>query len=481
MITFFAALYLLILLFTIGRILLDTSSVPKTLAYLLLVVTVPVIGIVFYYSVGINYRHRHSMSSMAKAQSVLDPDYLTNVPDHTENLLNTYGERLGRYAELVRFLHRLGQEFLSPNDFKLLVNGESKFPEVLATLKKAQYFIHMEYYDWENDVRGNQIADVLLKKASEGVVVRVLYDDYASRKIKGNIVKKLEAGGVAIFPKIKVRLGHLANRMNHRDHRKVIIMDGLVGFLGGINISDRYDNSIDTGLWWRDTHVKVTGPLALSLQRHFIVSWNASQPLPLPYSLELFPQTPQPHVGDASSLAQVVAGGPIYKMSNIMLSYFKIFTLAREKLYITNPYFIPSDSILDALKQAALSGVDVRLMVPKKSDSVVVGLSANSYFDGLLEAGVRIFLYKKGFVHAKTVVADGKLSVVGTANMDIRSFDLNFEMMSVIYSEDFAQQMEDMFHDDLKECEEIDAVEWAKRGLVKKLTEAIARLVSEFL
>jgi cardiolipin synthase len=219
----------------------------------------------------------------------------------------------------------------------------------------------------------------------------------------------------------------------------------------------------------------------LSLQRHFLVSWNASQPNPLPYSRGLFPQAKPPPTEDVPALAQVVAGGPIYPMSNIMLSYFKIFTLAREKLYITNPYFIPSDSILEALKQAALSGVDVRLMVPKKSDSAVVGLSANSYFQELLEAGVRIFLYKKGFVHAKTVVSDGKLSIVGTANMDIRSFDLNFEMMSVIYSEGFARKMENMFIDDLKECDEVDPIQWAKRGIGKKLVESIARLVSAFL
>lgn len=219
----------------------------------------------------------------------------------------------------------------------------------------------------------------------------------------------------------------------------------------------------------------------MSLQRHFLVSWNASQPNPLPYSRGLFPQAKPPPTEDVPALAQVVAGGPIYPMSNIMLSYFKIFTLAREKLYITNPYFIPSDSILEALKQAALSGVDVRLMVPKKSDSAVVGLSANSYFQELLEAGVRIFLYKKGFVHAKTVVSDGKLSIVGTANMDIRSFDLNFEMMSVIYSEGFARKMENMFIDDLKECDEVDPIQWAKRGIGKKLVESIARLVSAFL
>lgn len=168
-------------------------------------------------------------------------------------------------------------------------------------------------------------------------------------------------------------------------------------------------------------------------------------------------------------------------MSPIMLSYFKIFTIAKEKLYVTNPYFIPSDSILDALKQAAFSGVDVRIMMPEKSDSAVVGAASKFYYEELLHAGVKIFLYKKGFVHAKTVVADGGLSVVGTANMDIRSFDLNFEIMSVIYGTAFAKQLEGAFLNDLKECTELSYDTWILQGSFKKLTYAIARLVSSFL
>ncbi len=475
------ALYLFVLLLTVGKILLHTKSTSKALAYLLLVIVFPVIGIMFYYSFGINYRHLSHKSNMLKAEKSLDKDFFNNTSDDTEVLKIRYKEELGPYTEMIAFLRQLGGELLSKNTFKLLVNGEQKFPEVLSRLEEANHFIHMEYYDWENDVRGNQIKDVLLKKAAQGVQVRVLYDDYASRGIKRNIVKELKAGGVVVVPKIKVKLKEFANRLNHRDHRKVIIIDGVQGFLGGINISDRYDNSIDTGLWWRDTHVHITGPAVLSLQRHFIVSWNASQPNPLSYSKELFPeQVPYPSL-ETSGLAQIVAGGPIYPSSNIMLSYFKIFNLATDKLYITNPYFIPNESILDALKQAAYSGVDVRLMVPEKSDSLIVGLSANSYFEELLQAGVRIFLYRKGFVHAKTVVADGELSVVGTANMDIRSFDLNFEMMSVIYSADFGKEMEQMFLGDLKECEEISHIEWNKRGLGRKLLESFARLISAFL
>jgi cardiolipin synthase A/B len=474
-----AAVYVLLVVYTIIRILLDTNSNSKSLAYIMLVVFVPIAGIIFYFAFGINYRHKKLTKKGATDLKKFFEVFRKNVPDDTDKLFKEYAAELGQYTELVKFIHQIGQENLSRNEFKLLINGETKFPEVLETLEGAKFFIHMEYYDWENDNRGNQIKEVLLRKIKEGIKVRVMYDAYASRKIKHNIVKELLAGGVEIYPVIKVKFAQMANRINHRDHRKLIIVDGHTGFVGGINVSDRYDNSIDTGLYWRDTHVKIMGPAVWSMQRHFIINWNACQPEKLSVSKELFPGIKE-QPGNME-LAQIVAGGPIYPMSNIMLTYFRIFTLAKKKLYITNPYFIPSDSIMDALKQAAISGVDVRLLMPEKSDSAIVGAASKFYYKELLEAGVKIFMYKKGFVHAKTVVADTKLSVVGTANMDIRSFDLNFEIMSVIYGNKFAAQMEQAYLSDLQECREITAEEWAKNGIVKSLTYAVARLISSFL
>ncbi len=269
--------------------------------------------------------------------------------------------------------------------------------------------------------------------------------------------------------------------MNHRDHRKIIIIDGKFGFVGGINLSDRYDNSIDTGLYWRDTHVKISGPLTNSLQRHFIVSWNSSVPEPLVLRKELFSQEAFKTEDGVPALGQVVAGGPIYPKSNIMLSYVKIFSLAKEKLYVTNPYFVPNETILNALCQAAISGADVRLLVPAKPDSAIVGAASKFFYSALLDAGVRIFHYQKGFVHAKTVVADGRVSIVGTANMDLRSFDLNFEILSVIYGVDFAKQMEAMFMRDLTQCVEVTKEKWSQNGIVKRLVYAVCRLISSFL
>jgi cardiolipin synthase len=441
----------------------------------------PVVGVIIYFSFGVNYRHKRMNSTGRALQDEFDSDYFNQELDATANLLESNATEIAQYHELVEFLRNIGGELLSENKVQLLVNGEEKFPEVLTTLESAAHFIHMEYYSWENDTRGNQIKELLLKKVKQGIKVRVLYDDYASRKIKRNIVKELKGGGVEIHPKIKVKLSHLANRLNHRDHRKVIVVDGKIGFIGGINISDRYDNSIDTGLYWRDTHVRLTGQIVHSLQRHFVVSWNASSEKKLNFSNDLFPKVDDLSGQGIPVLGQIIAGGPIYPTSNLMLTYFRIFTLASKKLYITNPYFIPNESILDSLKGAAISGVDVRIMLPKESDSALVGAASKFYFQELLDAGVRIFLYRKGFVHAKTVVADSRVSVVGTANMDIRSFDLNFEIMAVLYGRDFGQLLESTYINDLKECDEIKLEDWNKNGFLKRLMFAIARLVSSFI
>ncbi len=474
-------IYVLIIIYTIIRILLDTHSTSKALAYLILIIALPLVGVLIYFAFGVNYRHKRMDNKVIASLKELDVDFENIVDDQTSAFIGSHTNILKQYAWLAKFIYKLGGETLSRNEYKLLINGEDKFPEVLKVLDTAKKFIHMEYYLWENDVRGNQIKEVLLSKIRQGVKIRIMYDDYASRKIKDNIVKELKAGGVEIFPVIKVKIAQFASRLNHRDHRKIIIVDGLTGFVGGINISDRYDNSIDTGLYWRDTHIKLIGAAVLNMQRHFVVNWNSCQPNKLAITKDLFPDSINQEETKEMEFAQVVAGGPVYPMSNIMLTYFKIFTLAKEKLYITNPYFIPNESILDALKQAAISGVDVRLMMAEKPDSAIVGAASKFYFNELLQAGVKIFLYKKGFVHAKTVVADTNLSVVGTANMDIRSFDLNFEIMSLIYGPTFAKKLEKVFMSDLAECNELKYEDWVKQGFFKQLTYATARLVSSFL
>ena len=477
----FLSVYVVVLGFTVYRILMETHSAAKTMAYLLLIIILPLLGIVIYYSFGVDTRHGKSNQKLAAEYRDVSDEFGAFLDDPAESLLLEHREILGHFTELFRFVKSIGREKLTANSFHLLRNGEEKFPEVLRTLKQATNYIHIEYYTWENDVRGNQIKEVLLQKAKEGVTVRVIYDDFGSRGIRKNIVRELADGGVRIYPIIKIKLNKLANRLNHRDHRKIIIVDGHTGFVGGINVSDRYDNSIDTGLYWRDTHIKITGPGVLNLQRPFLVNWNFCQEEKLGLDHFADPEVTPSDPSAIRGLSQILAGGPIFSQPNIMLTYSRLFTLARNKLYITNPYFIPNETILDALKKAALSGVDVRLLLPKESDSALVGAAASFYFRALLQAGVKIYLYSKGFVHAKTVVADGRVSVVGTANMDIRSFDLNFEIMSVIYSKGVGDAMEQMFLEDLKDSEHITLDNWNSQGSLKFLTFAIARLVSSLL
>ncbi len=476
------ALYGLLLIFTVFRILLDTDSTPKTLAYLLLVIVVPLLGVIIYFSVGINYRHRSSQSRGRLMQRDLDHVYFHYCKDPLPRVMEEFGDQIAQFKELVHFLGQIGGEYLYSGNAMLLTNGEEKFPEVLRTLSMAKNHIHMEYYAWENDVIGRSIKDALVAKAREGVDVRILYDDYASRGIRKNLVKEMRQAGIKVFPQIEVKFHRFANRINHRDHRKVIVVDGKYGFVGGINLSARYDNSVDTGLYWRDTHVKLQGLITHGLQRHFIISWNACPETDqIDYGPDYFP-TDVPEFKEGIPVAgQLVAGGPIYSNATIMLSYLRIFTLARKTLYIANPYFIPSESILNALKQAAFSGVDVRLLLPAKSDSALVGAASRFYFKTLIEAGVRIFLYKKGFIHAKTLIADDRLSVVGTANMDIRSFDLNFEVMSVLYSANFAEQMKRVYLNDLEDSVEVTHQEMEHLSTGKLLLYSLARLVSSFL
>ncbi len=473
-------IYFAILVFTILRILIDTHSSSKALAYILLVILVPLIGMVFYFWFGINYRHQKITRIRKQEQIDLSNHIRKAVPDKTDFLAEEYKLNDTQFKGLVKFIHEAQNTAMGLNKCLLLNNGEEKFPEVLRSLENAGKFIHMEYYAWENDINGNLIKEVLIRKQKQGVKVRIMYDAYASRKIKGNIVKELRSAGCEIYPIIKIKITLTANRLNYRDHRKIIIIDGHTGFIGGINISDRYDNSIDTKLFWRDTHMKITGQNVLSMQKHFVINWNVCQPNHLDYSEELFP-SPDNTDQTFTDLVQIVAGGPIYRISGIMLSYFKLFTSARESLYIVNPYFIPNTSVLDALKQAAFSGVDVRMILPYKSDSAIVSWASKFYFRELLQAGVKIYQYRKGFVHAKTVVADRRVSVVGTANLDIRSFDLNFEIMALIYSESFANQMEEKFREDLLECTELDYEEWLRKPLYKKIIYSVARLVSNLL
>lgn len=296
------------------------------------------------------------------------------------------------------------------------------------------------------------------------------------------LVHRLEAAGIKAFPFHRIRFISLANRLNYRNHRKIIVVDGQTGFVGGINISDRYiNNEGQLNGYWRDTHLRIDGPGVHYLQYLFLCDWNFCANEQLQPEKMFFPYLYNPGSGNTGKIVQIAASGPDSDTPTILFSLLHAIHLASEEILITTPYFIPGESILDALIVAALGGVSVKLLVPGTSDSVIVNTAAFSYYDELLRAGVEIFLYRKGFVHAKTLVADRKLAVVGTANMDYRSFDLNFEVNAIVYDEEVSRELAAIFYEDVTHAEKLDAERWAARPVWRQMVEKTARLISPLL
>ena len=474
--------YFIILLLVILRVLYDTRSGVKALAYILLIVLVPIIGILFYFSFGINYRKRKLYSKKIVEDEALHQKILTHLEDYSEKVLQS-GLLSPVYNNLVRFIYNSSDSPLTGNNsVKLLLNGEEKFPELLKAIAEAKSHIHLEYYIFENDNIGNSIADLLIQKAQQGVEVRFLYDDFGSHGLNKKFIKRLTEGGVEAAPFYKIKLYALASRLNYRNHRKIIIIDGKKSFVGGINISDRYRNDIPekNALYWRDTHLMIDGLATFYLQYLFLCDWNFCSKQKLQFGPDYFPIYPnEQEVGN--ELVQIVPSGPDSTVPVIFYSFLEAIGAATKRILITSPYFIPGESLMDALFIAATSGIEVKILVPGISDSKLVNTAARAYYTELLKHGIRIFQYEKGFVHAKTMVIDDNLAIVGSANMDYRSFDLNFEVNAMLYSKDIVAQLAKSFNDDLQHSPEINTTDWLNRPKYIHLWEKLVRLLSPFM
>ncbi len=465
------------------RIIIDTRSNTKALAYILLTIFVPVAGMIVYFSIGINYRKRKMYSKNIFGQNLRDRIH-QRIDALKQKVRSSQSELFPKYDGLVDLvLNQSLAPITADNEVDLLINGEEKFPQVIKAIQGAKHHIHIEYYIFEDDSIGLTIIDLLIEKAAKGIKVRFIYDDFGSGNIRKHQVKRMRAAGIEVYPFYKIKLIYLANRLNYRNHRKIIVIDGELGFVGGINVSDKYINQADTAdkkLFWRDTHLKIKGRAVSILQYIFIGDWNYCSGEKLKLSLRLFPEW-SAKSERAGKPVQIVASGPDSDTPLIMQSLMKAIGLANEEILITTPYFIPGGSLKEVISMAALSNIKVKLLVPGKSDSKLVNLASHSYFKTLLKAGVEIYTYQKGFVHAKTMVVDGELAVVGTANMDIRSFDLNFEVNAMVYDREFSETLRTAFYEDLKGAQKIELKEWKNRPLFIRFLEKIAGLISPLL
>lgn len=289
----------------------------------------------------------------------------------------------------------------------------------------------------------------------------------------------MQNAGVEIFPFFELKPWNFLNRINYRNHRKIVVIDGTVGYVGGINVSDLYVNTIPTHRYGRDTHLKIEGKSVWDLQRIFLYDWNFSSEQNLDFDTQFFPDDSGKIYGKA--LVDITASGPDSSYPNILYSLLTGMALAQKEMLITTPYFVPNLSFLDTLKIAVLSGKKVKLLVPKTYDSKIIELTTQSFFDALLDAGVEIFQYQKGFIHAKTIVYDREVSVIGTANLDNRSFDLNFEVNATVYDADFSQKLAQEFEKDLQDSEKIDPKAWKNRPFHRKLLGKILNLFAPLM
>lgn len=475
-------LYLLVLIFVCIRIIYDTDSTVKTLAYLLLAIFLPLFGMFFYFSFGINYRKRELYS-----KKIINDDHLWNQIKQNISLysVQTYyniAEEDRPNKHLAKYLTNEMSPLTAGNSARLLINGEEKFPAVMQALEEAKDHIHIEYYIYENDKIGQTIEKILIRKAKQGVSVKFIYDDFGSRGIRKNIAIRLKNAGIEVYPFYKIPFLGKVNRLNYRNHRKIIVIDGKKAFVGGINVSDKYINepTLSNKLFWRDTHLMLEGPGTYYLQYLFISDWNFCSGKPLENIKHYFPNDHR-NSPPGDKIIQIAASGPDSVNPTILHSLLSVVHQAQEEILITTPYFIPDQSLMDALIVAALGGVSVKLLVPEKSDSKLVALAASSYYADLLAAGIKIFSYQDGFVHAKTIVVDKKLAMIGTANMDLRSFDLNFEVNAIVYDDELAISLANVFDADTKDAILLDNEAWLNRSISKKFLEKIARLVSPLL
>ena len=474
--------YIIILILVCLRIIYDTRSTTKTLAYLLFAIFVPFAGMMFYFLFGINYRNKKLYSKKLFENEDLAKKLKEDLYKYSKQTFNESDATIQSSKELAYMLVKdTNSPLTANNSVKILVNGENKFPEVLDALSKAKNHIHIEYYIYEDDEIGRAIEKLLIQKSKEGVTVRFIYDDFGSRSIRRNLVRRLKSNGVKAFPFLKIYFIAFANRLNYRNHRKIIVVDGITAFVGGINVSDRYINKVDDKkLFWRDTHLRIDGPGVQYLQYLFLCDWNFCANARLQPDEIFFPRKNASLI-HSNKVVQIAASGPDSETPTILFSILQAINLATEEILITSPYFIPGESLLDALIIASLGGVSVKLLVPGISDSFLVNFAARSYYNDLLKAGVEIYQYTKGFVHAKTLVADKKIAIVGTANMDFRSFDLNFEVNAIVYDSETAKELTAVFYEDLKDAERINEAAWNARPVYKKMLEKTARLVSPML
>lgn len=466
---FFTVIYALTIISIAGVVISQNRNPVKTLAWVTVLLALPAVGLILYVIFGRNIKNKRIISrSNRRKLKRLEKGYKGDY------------RRLPLSAESIQHI-RLGQAIAGApyyigNSATLYDNGADKMDALIADISRARHYVNLQYYILSDDATGRRLRDALIERARAGVKVRVIYDHVGSFRVKKRFFREMERAGIEVYPFFKVTFPLFGSRINWRNHRKLCIIDGAIGYVGGMNIADRY---VDGGRFpmWRDLHLRIEGRAVNALQYSFAVDWNAMGRDLL--SEECYSPAAGEPAGDLGM--QFVTSGPNDQWSNIGFIFLQAISQAKKCIYIQTPYFLPTDALLRALQASALAKVDVRIMLPYKSDSDLLRFASFSYIKECLQAGVKIYLYDKGMLHSKAMVIDDEFTTIGSTNFDFRSVEHNFESNLFIYSREFNDRMREQFLSDQADCHRINLAEWRKRPRRQRAIESFMRLFAPIL
>ena len=471
---FLLTVYILNFLVLIIIVCFQRRDPVVSLAWLLGFTAIPVVGFLIFLVFGTGLKRKTAKKYAERWRMNMDLTERMSVEDG-KRIINEY-KNLPQGSLITYLLNINSSVPTDGNSVEIFTSADDKFTELLKDIEHAEKSINMLYFIIRDDKIGNKVLNALVKKAKEGVKVRFLYDDIGSLLTKRDIFDELKTAGGAVSAFFPVKLGSYS-KINHRNHRKIVVIDGKIGYIGGINIGDEYFGKKRLSPW-RDTHIKVKGPAVRYIQKAFSLDWMFSTGEDLARSIaENFPPCEKQ---SENKCMQIVCSGPDSKEEEIKCGIIKMINSAKKRIYLQTPYFVPDQSFLNAIKTAAQSGVDVRVMIPGIPDKRYVYYSTESYIGELLEAGIKVYKYN-GFLHAKTVCADDEVCTVGTTNIDIRSFQLHFEINAFIYDIPITKRMNEIFENDIKNSREVTAYDYRNRGIMQKMLEGLFRLFSPIM
>ena len=461
-------LYWIVVVSIIIRLLLRNRDAVKTLAWIMVFIFIPFLGLVLFFFFGRDTRKKRMAGRRLMSQIKQRSTF--NVGGAAK------GEIPSEYQSLATFFENASSASLFSFDEAEVISDTHLFAERLfEMISSARDHIHLQFYIIEDDEFGCRLRDALIAKARQGVEVRLIYDSVGCWKVNRDFFESMRCAGVYVEAFLKVLFPLLSNRVNYRNHRKAVVVDGKVGMVGGCNVADRYLNGIKGG-HWRDTMLLLRGMAVNGLQASFVVDWYFANRT-LISGKRYFPVSD----GNRKSFVQVVTSNPVGDVRTILSGYIKMLSQAKGYVYLQTPYFMPDETFLQALKNTSMSGVDVRLMIPEHSDSVIADYASMSYIDTLLSSGVKVYLYRGGMLHSKTVVCDDYLSSIGSTNLDFRSFFYNFEISAFVYDKAVAMDVKEDFLNDLKLCRQLTANEYRRRSFSRRCAESFIKLFSPLL